>query len=176
MPGVLMKMMRIGKAGRKGMGWSKQNPRWTQRPAFFSLHHPGVGRMCSQLSSVQAHVRYPKNIHSRAELEKWDWAKEWTHGSLLRTTPGVSFSLFICLFLAVPHVTCGILAPQLGIEPAPLHWSAVITTGPPGKSLVVSWWKKSKTKQKNPLIAGSLCWAFQTISPKWLTNVEVTKK
>ena len=32
--------------------------------------------------------------------------------------------------------TCGILVPQLGIEPAPLQWKhGVLITGPPGKSL-----------------------------------------
>ena len=42
------------------------------------------------------------------------------------------------------HKTCGILAPQLGIKPAPAALeSKVLTTGPPGKfpSLLEFWVK-----------------------------------
>ena len=52
----------------------------------------------------------------------------------------LSFSLlmrFLSWFFFGPrHVACGILVPQLGIEPHPLSWKhTILITGPPGKSL-----------------------------------------
>ena len=40
------------------------------------------------------------------------------------------------MFWCFGHEACGILIPQLGIEPAPTALEGeVLTTGPPGKSL-----------------------------------------
>ena len=48
----------------------------------------------------------------------------------------IEFVLFICLLFG--HETCGILAPQSGIEPAPCALEdELLTTGPPGKSLIL---------------------------------------
>ena len=42
--------------------------------------------------------------------------------------------LFVCFWPC--HTACGILVPQLEIEPVPLHWKCrVLTTGLPGASL-----------------------------------------
>ena len=46
--------------------------------------------------------------------------------------------LLFFMFWFLGHESRGISAPQPGIEPAPLHWKAVSTTGPPGESLSYS--------------------------------------
>ena len=48
------------------------------------------------------------------------------------------FLLLFFMFWFLGHESRGISAPQPGIEPAPLHWKAVSTTGPPGESLSYS--------------------------------------
>ena len=43
------------------------------------------------------------------------------------------FSFLFFFFFGLQ--ACGVLAPEPGIEPSPLHWKVVLTFGPPGTSL-----------------------------------------
>ena len=52
----------------------------------------------------------------------------------------IEFVTILLLFYVLGHEACGILAPQPGIEPAPpAQEGKVLTTGPPGKSQVVTF-------------------------------------
>ena len=70
-------------------------------------------------------------------------------------------------------MACGILGPQPGIEPVPLHWQlGVLTPGPPGKSLDYSIFnlrnslKFLNSKTKTKLL---LEWHYS----KWFYNVSL---
>ena len=61
----------------------------------------------------------------------------WLSSSL--DAAGQVSSLFFFFFFFATSCTCGILVPQPGMEPAPLHWKhGFLTTGLLGKSLLPS--------------------------------------
>ena len=62
---------------------------------------------------------------------------QWARGSRLEGEGDGGFFGVFCLFVVFGccREACGILVPQPGINPCPLHWEhRVLTTGQPGKS------------------------------------------
>ena len=64
-----------------------------------------------------------------------------------------SLDLFCWPYLAA----CRILVPQPGMEPLPLHWECrFLTTGPPGKSLLISRFLHSCVCVSHSVISNSM--------------------
>ena len=89
--------------------------------------------------------------------------REWEVGGFY-PPPLVLLCLSVCLFVCLgPHwAACGILVPYQGLNPVPWQWKCwVLTTGPPGNSLILLWLRVSPamwTPLHHFLVAAALSW------------------